>query len=175
MERHHRLATALACSLATSSLAIGCEVSDPPATQREIDQASRAAFEQARGVYEGIIVAEPDLGSEGTFWVLRTHKGPTKAFELLPLPPAGGCIGALGPSGVLSAGLLSVPSGPPHHDRFDGLITEERIGSWERQKFIDGFRISSLKIGLLGFAAIVVALGAISLQRRHSRSGKSVR
>ena len=174
MERHHRLATALACSLATSSWAIGCEVSDPPASQREIDQASRAAFEQARGVYEGIIVAEPDFASDGTFWVLRTHKGPTKPFDLLPLPPAGGCIGALGPSGVLSAGLLSV-SGTPHHDRFNGLTTEERIASWKRQQFIDGYRISLIKIGLLGLAIIVLTIGAVVLKRRHSRSGKSAR
>lgn len=175
MKRKHPLAILLACSLTTSSLAVACEIADPPASQREIDQASRAAFEQARGVYEGIVVAEPDFASEGTFWVLRTHKGPTKAFELLPLPPAGGCIGALGPSGVLSAGLLSVPSGPHHHDRFNGLMTEERIASWERQKFIDGYRISLIKIGLLGLAITVLSIGAVVLQRRHSRSGKSAR
>lgn len=169
MKRKHPLAILLACSWATSSSAVACELADPPATQRVIDWISRADFEQAHGVYEGIIVADPDFDSEGRFWVLRSHKGPTKTFELLHLPPDGGCIGALRPSGVLSAGLLSVPSQVAHEDGFNGLMTEERVRSWERQKFVDGFRISLLKVGLLALAVTVAVIGSIMLRRRRSR------
>lgn len=172
MKRKPPLAILLACSLTTSSLAVACEVADPPATQRELDRVSRADFEQAYGVYEGIIVADPDFDSEGPLWVLRSHKGPAKTFKLLHLSPNGGCIGALGPSGVLSAGFLTVPSEVSHEDGFNGLMTEERVRSWERQRFIDGFRISLLKVGLLGLAVTAMVIGSIILKRRRSRLAK---
>lgn len=165
MKRKQILTVASVIFLAFPPVARACEVSDPE-SQSEFDQSMRASFAEAEGLYEGIIVAKPDFAKEGMFLVLRTHKGSTKNFQLLTLPPAGGCIGTGGPSYAFAAGLLTINSGPDVGG-FNGLYSKERTESLERQNLIDRIRVTWLKFGLLSLALLALLVtAALSIKRR---------
>lgn len=150
--------------------AAACEVADVPKTLKEIDGNARQEFENADGVYEGVILASPDDRDGGTFWVIKTHKGQGRRFQLLQLPSAGGCIGALGPSGLADTGFLTISAESGTH--FDGLIMPQTVESWERQGFVDRGRVTTAKVvAAFGGVLLVLIAGVMwRLKRRVARA-----
>ncbi|KAB2854657.1 MAG: hypothetical protein F9K41_10775 [Sphingopyxis terrae] len=137
--------------------AVACEVADVPRTLKEIDDNARQQFANAEGVYEGIIIASPDDRDGGTFWVIKTHKGQNRSFQFLHLPVAGGCIGALGPSGLADTGFLAIPDEPSN--RFDGLVAPQIAQSWERQQLVEQGRVTTAKVFAVLGALLLVLVG----------------
>ena len=150
--------------------AVACEVADEPKTSKRIDEDARQQFENAGGVYEGIILASPDDRHGGTFWVVKTFKGQGRSLQLLKLPIAGGCIGALGPSGLADTGFLTISAGSGAH--FDGLVMPQTVDSWERQGFVDQVRITTVKVvAAFGGVLLILFVGLIwCLKQRVARA-----
>ena len=155
----------IACCHGLSS-ARACEVADVPKTLKEVDEDARRQFESAEGAYEGIILSSPDESEGGTFWVIQTLKGQNKSFQLVPLPSAGGCVGALGPSGPMDLGILTTPTS----DHFDGLLMAQTIENWERQGIIGRGRITIAKVSAaIGALLFILIAGAVwGVKRRRA-------
>ncbi|MBO9698419.1 MAG: hypothetical protein J7499_19680 [Sphingopyxis sp.] len=151
--------------------AVACEVADVPKTLKEIDGSARQQFENADGVYEGVILSSPDDRDGGAFWVIKTHKGQGRSFQLLQLPIAGGCIGALGPSGLADTGFLTISAEPSTH--FDGLIMPQTVESWARQGFVDRGRVTTAKVSaVLGGVFLVLLAGVMWRFKRRAAGMK---
>jgi len=150
--------------------AVACEVADEPKTLKEIDGDARQQFENADSVHEGVILASPDDRHGGTFWVVKTHKGPDRSLQLLQLPIAGGCIGALGPSGMADTGFLTISAEFGTH--FDGLIMPQTVKSWERQGFVDQGGVATVKVvAAFGGVLLILFVGVMwRLKRRVARA-----
>lgn len=148
--------------------ATACEVADVPKTPKEIDRNARQQFENADGVYEGVILASPDDRDGGKFLVVKTHKGQGRSFQFLQLPIAGGCIGALGPSGLADTGFLAVSVESSAH--FDGLIMPQTVESWERQGLVDRGRVTTAKVAAaFGGLFLILLMGAMWRLKRRGR------